>query len=143
MIIITKSEAETERVGKDLAGTLTVGSVVALQGGLGVGKTAFTRGMAAGLGIRHTVSSPTFTIVNEYPGRIPLYHFDMYRLEGEDELFDIGWYDYLERGGICVVEWSEKVTAALPKGSVTVSIESLNDNTRRIEIKRDEGGNLC
>ena len=140
---ISSCEAETVRAGEELAAGLTAGSVVALRGGLGAGKTAFTRGIAAGLGLKTAVSSPTFTIVNEYLGDIPLFHFDMYRLESEDELFDIGWDEYLERGGICVVEWSEKVTAALPKGSVTVSIESLNDNTRRIEIKRDEGGNLC
>ena len=112
MIIITNNEDETVALGEKLGRNLTPGSVVAMFGGLGVGKTAFTRGIASGLGITMSVSSPTFTIVNEYIGPIPLFHFDMYRLESEDELYDIGWDDYLERGGVCAVEWSEKVPSA-------------------------------
>ena len=130
----SSSEAETVRAGEELAAGLTAGSVVALRGGLGAGKTAFTRGIAAGLGLKTAVSSPTFTIVNEYLGDIPLFHFDMYRLESEDELFDIGWDEYLERGGICVVEWSEKVSSAIPPDAVIVSIENLGGDMRRIEI---------
>ena len=132
MIIITNNEAETVLEGEKLGRTLKPGSVVALYGGLGAGKTTFTRGLASGLGIEMDVSSPTFTIVNEYPGEPPLFHFDLYRLEGENELFDIGWYDYLERDGICVVEWSEK--AAFPLGTLVVNLENLGENTRRIEI---------
>lgn len=125
----TKSETETEAVGEALAGTLTPGTVIAFTGDLGAGKTAFTRGLARGLGISERVTSPTFTIVNEYQGgRLPLFHFDMYRLESAEELFDIGWEDYLRRGGVCAVEWSEKVSEAL-------------DRCIRIDIRRGEGDN--
>ena len=134
MIIITKSENETMLEGKKLGKTLLPGTVIALYGGLGAGKTAFTRGLAAGLGIAMDVSSPTFTIVNEYPGKIPLFHFDMYRLESQAELFDIGWDDYLERGGVCAVEWSEKVPGAFPPETIKVTLKRLDDNTRELEI---------
>jgi len=134
MIIITNSEKETICEGEKLGRTLKPGSIVALHGELGAGKTAFTRGIAAGLGISANVSSPTFTIVNEYSGDIPLFHFDMYRLENEDELFDIGWDDYHDRGGICVVEWSEKVPGAFHPDTIIVKIDNLGDDTRRIEI---------
>ena len=102
--------------------TLGPGAVVAYFGGLGMGKTAFTRGLARGLGCRGRVTSPTFTIVNEYDGPTPLFHFDMYRLADADALFDIGWEDYLDRGGVCAVEWSEQVADALPEDTVTVSL---------------------
>jgi len=134
MTIITNSEAETIHEGEKLGRTLSPGAVVALYGGLGAGKTAFTRGLAAGLGIAMSVSSPTFTIVNEYPGAVPLFHFDMYRLCGESELFDIGWDDYLERGGVCAVEWSEKVPGAFSLDAISVRIESLGGETRHLEI---------
>jgi len=135
MIIITNSEKETICEGEKLGRTLRPGSTIALHGELGAGKTAFTRGIAAGLGIGANVSSPTFTIVNEYPGDIPLFHFDMYRLEDEDELFDIGWDDYFDRGGVCVVEWSEKVPGAFHSDTIIVKIDNLGDDTRRIEIR--------
>ena len=138
MAIVTNSEAETMLEGVGLGGTLGPGSVVALYGDLGAGKTAFTRGLARGLGISMNVSSPTFTIVNEYPGRIPLFHFDMYRLEAESELFDIGWDDYLERGGVCVVEWSEKVPGAFPAGTIKVKLENLGGDARRLVVERGE-----
>lgn len=110
----THSERETEEVGESLGRTIPPCTVIAFTGDLGAGKTAFTRGLAQGLGITDRVTSPTFTIVNEYEGgRLPLFHFDMYRLESSDELFDIGWEDYLRRGGICAVEWSEKVSDTL------------------------------
>ena len=119
----TRCEAETEALGARLAAVLSPGAVVAYRGGLGMGKTAFTRGLAHGLGYKGRVTSPTFTIVNEYEGgRLPLFHFDMYRLEGADALFDIGWEDYLDRGGVCAVEWSELAEAALPPETVFVSI---------------------
>jgi len=143
MIVITYSEAETVREGERLGAALLPGSVVALYGELGAGKTAFTRGLAAGLGISMNVSSPTFTIVNEYPGRIPLFHFDMYRLESEGELFDIGWYDYLERGGVCAVEWSEKVPGAFLPGTTVVRITSLGGDCRRLEIAAGEDATTC
>jgi len=120
---ISHSVAETEQLGAQLGARLPAGSVVAFRGGLGMGKTAFTRGLARGLACQDRVTSPTFTIVNEYEGRLPLFHFDMYRLPDSDALFDIGWEDYLDRGGVCAVEWSENVSDALPAGTVYVTIQ--------------------
>ncbi len=122
MEFLSHSVSETEDLGCRLASVLSPGSVVAYQGGLGMGKTAFTRGLARGLECRARVTSPTFTIVNEYEGRMPLFHFDMYRLPDEDALFDIGWEDYLDRGGVCAVEWSEQVADAMPEDTVYVTI---------------------
>ena len=137
MEYITNSPSETEAVGAALARVLQPGTVIAYRGDLGAGKTAFTRGLARGLGVQEGVTSPTYTIVNEYlGGRMPLFHFDMYRLGSEDELFDIGWDDYLDRGGICAVEWSENVWGAM-EDAVVVTITRLDENTRKIEI---EGG---
>ena len=121
MEYLTHSVEETEALGEALGRKLQPGAVVAYFGGLGMGKTAFTRGLARGLGCTERVTSPTFTIVNEYPGRIPLCHFDMYRLESSDALFDIGWEDYLAGGGVCAVEWSELVEDALPPESIRVT----------------------
>ena len=137
MEYLSHNEAETEALGARLAAVLTPGTVVAYRGGLGMGKTAFTRGLARGLGYAGRVTSPTFTIVNEYEGgRLPLFHFDMYRLDDAGALFDIGWEDYLDRGGVCAVEWSENVQEAL-EGAVTVSIEKLDETSRIITI--DQG----
>ena len=133
-ILYTSSEEETEQAGAAFAGELGPGSVVAMFGDLGAGKTAFIRGMARGLGITCKVSSPTFTIVNEYPGDPALIHFDMYRLSSSDELFDIGWEDYLARGAICAVEWSENVTDAFFGDERTVTIEKTGDSSRKITI---------
>ena len=134
MEFITHNPSETEEVGKTLARQLQPGTVIAYRGDLGAGKTAFTRGLAAGLGCREAVTSPTYTIVNEYlTGRFPLFHFDMYRLASSDELFDIGWEDYLERGGVCAVEWSENVADAM-EDAIVVTIEKLGEDTRRITI---------
>ena len=140
MEFITNSPAETEAVGAKLAGILIAGAVIAYKGDLGAGKTAFTRGLARGLGTKESVTSPTYTIVNEYlSGRLPLFHFDMYRLHSADELFDIGWEDYLDRGGVCAVEWSENVADAL-EDPITVTIEKLGEDSRRITIT---GGIFC
>ena len=137
MEFITHSPLETEKVGVALAAHLTPGAVIAYRGDLGAGKTAFTRGIARGLGITEPVTSPTYTIVNEYlGGRLPLFHFDMYRLRSSDDLFDIGWDDYLDRGGVCAVEWSENVDDAM-EGAVYITIEKLGETSRRISI---EGG---
>ena len=103
MDYLSHNEAETERLGEKLGQMLSPGTVVAYEGSLGMGKTAFTRGLARGLGCTGRVTSPTFTIVNEYPGRIPLFHFDVYRLADCDALYYIGWDDYLDRGGVCAV----------------------------------------
>ena len=128
MRFLTHSASQTERVGSGLAAQLRAGDVIAFYGGLGAGKTAFTRGLAAGLGVTDAVTSPTYTIVNEYlSGRLPLFHFDMYRLSSSEELFDIGWEDYLARGGVCAVEWSENVEDAL-SGAIRVTIETLADD---------------
>jgi len=143
MTIITNSENETILEGEKLGRTLKPGAIIALHGELGAGKTAFTRGIASGLGISASVSSPTFTIANEYPGDIPLFHFDMYRLESESELFDIGWDDYHDRDGVCVVEWSEKVPGAFPPDTVTVRFEKLGEDSRRLEIGIKGGGKTC
>ena len=138
MQFLSHSTQETEAIGEELAQKLRGGDVLAFTGSLGMGKTAFTRGLARGLGCRGRVTSPTFTIVNEYEGRTPLFHFDMYRLGSSDELFDIGWEDYLARGGVCAVEWSENVEDAL-QGAIRVTIEKdpFEADTRRIII---EGG---
>ena len=138
MTIYTKSESDTEAAGAAFAETLPDGTVVALYGDLGAGKTAFVRGMARGMGIDARVSSPTFTIVNEYLGARDLYHFDMYRLASSDELFDIGWEDYLNRGGVCAVAWSENVSDAFEGDEITVRIEKLSAEERRIEIGEEK-----
>ena len=139
MQIQTHSPEETEAVGRKLAAQLRPGDVLAYYGDLGAGKTAFTRGLAAGLGVTEPVTSPTYTIVNEYlSGRLPLFHFDMYRLGSSDELFDIGWEDYLQRGGVCAVEWSENVADAM-QGAISVRIGRDSDEQRTITI---EGGGL-
>jgi len=138
MEYLTRSEAETEALGARLAAVLSPGAVVAYQGTLGMGKTAFTRGLGRGLGYSGRVTSPTFTIVNEYEGgRLPLFHFDMYRLPDEDALFGIGWEDYLDRGGVCAVEWSEQVADAIPADAVFVIIQrhSEQENWRVITIE--------
>ena len=134
----THSPEETEALGERLGRTLSGGEVLAYEGELGMGKTAFTRGLARGLGCTGRVTSPTFTIVNEYEGRLDLFHFDLYRLGGEEELFDIGWEDYLSRGGVVAVEWSERVMEALPPETRFIRFfRGESDGSRIIEI---EGG---
>lgn len=136
MEYISNSAQETEALGERLAARLRPGDVIAYTGDLGAGKTAFTRGLARGLGVADRVTSPTFTIVNEYEGgRLPLFHFDMYRLGSSDELFDIGWEDYLNRGGVCAVEWSENIADALEEDTIRVDIRrGEHDNQRIITI---------
>ena len=133
----TNSPEETEQLGAALGRIVRPGTVIAYRGDLGAGKTAFTRGLARGLGYTDIVTSPTYTIVNEYlGGRLPLFHFDMYRLTSADDLWDIGWEDYLDRRGVCCVEWSENVADAL-EDPITVTIDKLGENSRRITL---EGG---
>ena len=139
MKFTTNSPAETEAIGAALGKILPPGTVIAYRGDLGAGKTAFTRGLAQGLGCTDMVTSPTYTIVNEYlNGRMPLFHFDMYRLASSDDLWDIGWEDYLERGGVCAVEWSERVEDAL-EDAINITIEKNGEESRRITI---EGGDF-
>ena len=138
MEFLSHSPAETEALAQRLAENLHPGDVIAYEGGLGMGKTAFTRGLARGLGYSGHVTSPTFTIVNEYEGTgLPLFHYDMYRLGGAEDLFDIGWEDYLDRGGICAVEWSEMVSDALPPDTIFVRFARLpeHDDWRTISIE--------
>lgn len=139
MTFLTNSPSETESIGAALGKKVPPGTILAYRGGLGAGKTAFTRGLARGLGCSDMVTSPTYTIVNEYlTGRLPLFHFDMYRLASSDDLWDIGWEDYLERGGVCAVEWSENVADAM-EDAVFVTIEKLDADARRITV---EGGDF-
>ena len=139
MEFITNSPVETEKVGEALGKVLKPGTILAYEGDLGAGKTAFTRGLARGLGATEPVTSPTYTIVNEYlSGRMPLFHFDMYRLSCADDLWDIGWEDYLDRNGVCAVEWSENVHEAL-EDPLMVRIEKLDTDQRRITM---EGGDF-
>ena len=137
MEFISHSPEETEKIGAALGRVVPAGSIIAYRGDLGAGKTAFTRGLANGLGCGEMVTSPTYTIVNEYlGGRCPLFHFDMYRLRSSDDLFNIGWDDYLDRCGVCAVEWSENVDDAM-EDAIYVTIEKLGESSRRITI---EGG---
>ncbi len=139
MEYITHSPEETEGLGAALGAILPPGTVIAFEGDLGAGKTAFTRGLARGLGCRDLVTSPTYTIVNEYrSGRIPLFHFDMYRLASSEDLWDIGWEDYLEQGGICAVEWSENIADAL-EDPLRITISRLGEELRKITM---EGGGV-
>ena len=138
MIYHTNAPEETEKLGQAIGAKLSPGTVLAYRGDLGAGKTAFTRGLAKGLGIWESVTSPTYTIVNEsVSGRIPLFHFDMYRLKSAEDLWEIGWEDYLQRGGVCAVEWSENVWEAL-ENPLVVTIEHLGGNARRITVEGDE-----
>lgn len=139
-ILISKNEQDTEAVGEKLGRQLPGGTVIAMYGDLGAGKTAFVRGLARGMGIDCRVSSPTFTIVNEYIGERELIHFDMYRLSSADELFDIGWEDYISRGAVCAVEWSENVQDAFYGDEVRVTIEKTGDCERKIIL---EGAEIC
>lgn len=135
MEFVTHTTEQTELLGEKLGRQLQGGEVIAYLGDLGAGKTAFTRGLARGLGIGQRVTSPTYTVVNEYEGgRLALFHFDMYRLGSSEELFDIGWEDYLQRGGVCAVEWSENVSDAM-EDAIFVEIEKLSENSRKITLK--------
>ena len=141
MEFVTNSPEETEELGERLGRALSPGDVVAFTGDLGAGKTAFTRGLARGLGITERITSPTFTIVNEYlGGRLPLFHFDMYRLGSSEELYEIGWEDYLARGGVCAVEWSEIVADALEEPCIRVDIrQGETENQRKITVEGGKG----
>ncbi|MBQ9414997.1 MAG: tRNA (adenosine(37)-N6)-threonylcarbamoyltransferase complex ATPase subunit type 1 TsaE [Clostridia bacterium] len=136
MVVQTHNVKETEALGARLSSTLSAGTVVALFGDLGMGKTAFVRGMAKGLGLpTGEVSSPTFTLVQEYGGNPPLVHFDMYRVETWDDLYTTGFFEYIDAGAILAVEWSENIENALPETAVRVTIERLSETDRRITIE--------
>lgn len=132
---ISKSPQETEMFAENFASSLKGGEVIAFRGDLGAGKTCFTRGLARGLGFSSTVTSPTFALINEYfGGRLPIFHFDMYRIGNWDELYSSGFFDYIEEGGIVVAEWSENIENALPEDTFYVEIEKLSDNERKITV---------
>jgi tRNA threonylcarbamoyladenosine biosynthesis protein TsaE len=132
--IDSQSPAETAQLGERVGRALVAGDVVALTGELGAGKTAFVQGVAVGLGIRGRVTSPTFTIVNEYEGPIPLFHVDFYRLEHAAELINVGFDDYFERGGVVVVEWAERYAESLPADRLDVRIEITGPESRRLSF---------
>lgn len=138
MEYISRSTEETEKIAFEFAKKLTGGEVITLDGDLGAGKTAFTRGLAKGLGITDSVSSPTFTIVNEYRnGKIPLFHFDVYRLESSDEMYDIGWDDYISQGAVIVIEWAKNIVDIL-ENCITIDITkdlNISEEYRKIVIK--------
>lgn len=136
---ITKSEKETEILGAEFAKTLKGGTVVAFLGSMGMGKTCFTRGVARGMGYESEVTSPTFSLVNEYlGGRLNMYHFDMYRVSHWEDLYSTGFFDYLEQDGVLLVEWSENIKEALPSDTIFINIERIDDNTRRISIHKGD-----
>jgi tRNA threonylcarbamoyladenosine biosynthesis protein TsaE len=142
MTYITSCESETLALGVALGGVLRGGDVVALTGGLGSGKTVFARGVAEGLGVRSPVTSPTFAIVNEYQGDAAMFHFDLYRLASARELIDIGWDDYLDRGGVIVVEWSDVAGELIPDDAVRARFECMDGDRRRIELDAPGRGAL-
>lgn len=132
---ISHSPEDTEKIGENLGQTIKSGCVIAFRGGLGMGKTCFTRGLAKGLGANDDVTSPTFALINEYlSGRLPLYHFDMYRVSGWEDLYSTGFFDYIEDGGVIAAEWSENIENALPDNTIYVTINKIDDNTREIII---------
>ena len=130
----TKSPAETRAIAETFASSLRGGEVIALQGDIGVGKTVFTKGLAAGLGITSNVTSPTFNIVRQYNGRLPLYHFDVYRITDPDEMLEIGFEEYLYSGAVVVIEWPELISYLIPQDAITITIEREEEDGRRISI---------
>ena len=139
MIIISESEEMTEKAGGMLSQSLASGDVVTLDGDLGAGKTVFARGIARGLGYKGRVTSPTFAILNIYEGKIKIYHFDMYRITVPDMLYDIGFDEYLDSEGVCVIEWSENIRGAIPNDPISVNIERIDEQRRKITIS---GGHI-
>ena len=132
----THSRTETENLGATLANSISAGTVIAMRGDLGAGKTCFTSGFARGMGYNGDVNSPTFAIVNEYiGGKYKIYHFDMYRVTSWEDLYSTGYFDYLESGGVLIVEWSENIASALPDNAIIVTIENIGENDRKITIE--------
>lgn len=135
---VTRSPAETEAFAEEMAKKLSGGEIIAFRGPMGMGKTCFTRGLARGLGFTGQVTSPTFALVNEYVGgRLPLYHFDMFRIESWEDLYSCGFFDYMEMGGVIAAEWSENIEGALSGDVIFVTIEKTDENSRKITV---EGG---
>lgn len=138
-VFVSHSTAETESFAAALAGRLQKGDVIALYGGLGAGKTAFVRGLAQGLGTTDEVSSPTFALVHEYDGRIPIAHFDMYRIHTTEDLYSTGFFDYLESGCILVIEWSENIEPYLPDRVYKIRVaRGESENERKLTIEDED-----
>ena len=133
---VTENENQTYELGKSIAAKLKGGEVIALDGDLGCGKTVFTKGVAAGLGITAVVASPTYTIVKEYEGRLPLFHFDVYRISDEDEMYDIGYEEYIKKGGVCIIEWACLIQDILPADIIKIKMSKLSDTEREITVER-------
>ena len=134
MIVVSRAPSETQALGERLGSRLGRGDVVACIGPLGTGKTCFLQGLARGLGVAAAVTSPTFVLVNEYRGRLPVYHVDAYRTESLGELVDLGLEEMLHGEGVTIVEWADKLLPLLPPRTITVTIEGLGDEPRRIEL---------
>jgi tRNA threonylcarbamoyladenosine biosynthesis protein TsaE len=134
LLVETETESDTEEIAHDLASILIPGDVVALYGPLGAGKTAFVRGLARGLGCRQAVKSPTFNLINEYPGDLPLYHIDFYRLENQAEITDLGWTDFLNADGVVAIEWADKIKDSLPRNRFDVLISFGGPEIRIVEV---------
>ncbi len=135
MRIVTDSEALTIKLGENIGKVLEPGDIISLTGDLGAGKTQLTKGIAAGLGVVDYVTSPTFIIVNEYEGRIPLYHFDVYRINDIQEMYEIGFDEYLFGKGVCVIEWGDIVSDMLPEKIIRINMKKVDDNIREISIE--------
>lgn len=134
-VYISNSRGQTVEIGENLGKTINGGEVVAFRGDLGSGKTCFTSGLAKGLGYKGDVTSPTFALINEYlGGRLPLYHFDMYRISSWDELYSCGFFEYIEEGGVVAAEWSENIESALPDNTIYVEFEKTGENSRKITV---------
>ena len=135
---ISHSVNETEEFAAQLAQTLRPGDVLAFRGGMGAGKTAFIRGLARGLEVTGEVSSPTFALVHEHNGKIPLFHFDLYRITSLEDLYSTGYFDYLDRSGILAVEWSEQIEGILDEKTILITRETLGETSRKITVEGDE-----
>ena len=138
-IFISDSPEKTEKIAENVAKSLNGGEVIAFRGNLGMGKTCFTRGLARGLGFSGAVTSPTFALINEYlGGRLPIYHFDMYRISSWEELYSSGFFEYIEQGGVVACEWSENIENALPDNTIYIEFEFLGENERKITVFHKE-----
>ncbi|MBQ3965556.1 MAG: tRNA (adenosine(37)-N6)-threonylcarbamoyltransferase complex ATPase subunit type 1 TsaE [Treponema sp.] len=142
MTLITHSEEETIALGKKIGSKLQKGDVIALQGTLGAGKTTITKGIALALGIEDTITSPTFCLISEYEGKMPLYHMDVYRLEGGEDFINLGVDDMLYGRGVCLIEWSEKIMEELPKKTIILRLEPKEDGSRTISLENWKYGEL-
>ena len=138
MKVISKSVSDTIKIGEKLAGKLRPGDVVALTGDLGAGKTVLTKGIAKGLGVKNVryVNSPTFVVIKEYKGKLPLYHFDLYRIDKTNVIDAENYEEYFYGDGVSVVEWAEKIRGLIPARHIEVKLSVIDENTRKIEIKR-------